>query len=135
MAQRDLLSLDPAVRRMAVAFLNECRACGLPVLIYCTLRSNAEQAALYEQGRTAPGPIVTNARAGESLHNPDSGGYAWAFDAVPMVAGRAAWGDAGRIEQMGVCGESVGLEWAGRWSGSLRERLHFQIKKQGVKNG
>ena len=134
MAQRDLLSLDPTVRRMAVAFLNECRACGLPVLIYCTLRSNAEQAALYAQGRTAPGPIVTKARAGESMHNPDALGYAWAFDAVPLMPdGAAAWSDDVRISQMGVCGEAVGLEWAGRWRSSLRERLHFQFTK-GRKN-
>lgn len=119
---------------MARAFLDECGACGLPVLIYCTLRSNEEQEALYAQGRTTPGPIVTNARAGESMHNPDALGYAWAFDAVPLRDGVAAWNDDIRISQMGVCGEAVGLEWAGRWRGSLRERLHFQFTK-GRKNG
>ena len=130
MAQRDLLSLAPTVRRLAMAFLDECAACGLRVLVYCTLRSNEEEAALYARGRTAPGPVVTNARPGESMHNPDKDGYAWAFDAVPLdAAGRAAWGDVGRLEQMGVCGEAVGLEWAGRWSGALRERVHFQIKR------
>lgn len=32
-------------------------------------RSNEEQAALYAQGRTTPGPIVTWAKPGESKHN------------------------------------------------------------------
>lgn len=37
--------------------------------ITSTLRSFAEQTALYNQGRTAAGQIVTNAKAGQSNHN------------------------------------------------------------------
>lgn len=40
----------------------------LPFLT-CTHRSNDEQNELYEQGRTKPGSIVTNAKAGDSPHN------------------------------------------------------------------
>ena len=127
MASRSLLDLAPAVRRLALAFLEECAACGLPVLVYCTLRSNAEQAALFAQGRTTVGVIVTRARPGMSLHNPDKNGHAWAFDAVPMVSGKAVWNDRDRLQQIGICGEQCGLEWAGRWRGSLRERVHFQL--------
>lgn len=35
----------------------------------CTHRSNEEQARLYAQGRTAPGPEVTKAKPGQSKHN------------------------------------------------------------------
>ena len=35
----------------------------------CTYRDRQEQDKLYEQGRTTPGPIVTNAKGGQSLHN------------------------------------------------------------------
>lgn len=35
----------------------------------CTYRSRVEQNELYEQGRTKPGNIVTNAKAGQSAHN------------------------------------------------------------------
>jgi hypothetical protein len=38
-----------------------------------------EQTALYSLGRSAPGKIVTKARAGESFHN-----YGLAFDWVPL---------------------------------------------------
>lgn len=41
----------------------------LPVLITQGLRTWAEQDALYAQGRTTPGTIVTNARGGHSHHN------------------------------------------------------------------
>lgn len=37
--------------------------------ITCTHRTNEEQNNLYLQGRTAPGKIVTNAKAGQSAHN------------------------------------------------------------------
>lgn len=42
-----------------------------------TLRTMAEQEALYAQGRTKPGNVVTNAKAGSSYHN-----YGLAFDIV-----------------------------------------------------
>src|SRR5574343_1544593 len=35
----------------------------------CVYRSNEEQDALYAQGRTTKGKIVTNAKAGQSKHN------------------------------------------------------------------
>lgn len=97
-------------------------------MIYCTLRSNAEQAQLWASGRTTPGRILTNARPGQSLHNPQSDGKAWAFDAVPIRQGKPQWNNANAIALMGLCGEAVGLEWAGRWRGKLKERVHFQMK-------
>lgn len=130
MASRLLSDLAEPVRAAALRFVDLCNAAGVPVLIYCTLRSNAEQAGLYALGRSKPGRIVTNAKPGQSLHNPDGDGKAWAFDAVPLLPdGRAAWGADSLIDKMGECGERAGLEWAGRWVGSLRERVHFQIRK------
>lgn len=128
MASRSLDDLAPRVRALALAFLAECQRQGLPVLIYCTLRSDAEQADLYARGRTAPGAVVTAARPGQSMHNPQKDGHAWAFDAVPLVAGKPMWADESALAAMGGAGERVGLEWAGRWRGKLRERVHFQIK-------
>lgn len=133
MASRSLNDLSPRVRALALEFLAECQRQGLQVLIYCTLRSAQEQADLYASGRTRPGPILTNARPGESLHNPQGDGMAWAFDAVPMLAGKALWNDGLRIATMGAAGEFVGLEWAGRWRGKLRERVHFQVAPHGAK--
>lgn len=131
MASRSLDDLAPQVQGKARAFLALAASRGLDVLIYCTLRSNAEQAELWASGRSRVGPILTNARPGESLHNPDGSGKAWAFDAVPLLAGKPAWNDSALLLRMGQCGEDSGLEWAGRWHGRLRERVHFQ----GVKHG
>ena len=128
MASRSLIDLAAPVRHAAMAFQAACHARGLNALIYCTLRSNEEQAALYAQGRTAPGRIVTNAAPGVSLHNPDAAGHAWAFDAVPILHGVALWSDDDALLTMGICGESVGLTWAGRWRGPLKEKVHFQME-------
>lgn len=128
MASRLLSDLSPPVRALAAALVRECKVAGIDLLIYCTLRENAEQDELYAQGRTTAGRIVTNARAGQSLHNPDVMGQAWAFDCVPQANGRALWSDAQAIAKVGEIGEKLGLRWAGRWSGALRERVHFELK-------
>lgn len=121
MASRSLDDLLPVVKRKAEEFRKLCADQGMDILIYCTLRTWEEQDGLYAQGRTKPGKIVTNARGGESFHN-----HRCAFDFVPMVAGKPAWGDTNLYRKAGVIAESVGLEWAGRWTGSLRETAHCQ---------
>lgn len=129
MASRSLDDLAEPVKRAALDFLEAARGGGLEVLIYCTLRPLSEQARLYEVGRSVPGKILTNARPGDSLHNPDALGKAWAFDAVPLLHGKPVWDDVAMLDAMGWLGESFGLEWAGRWRGRLRERVHFQITR------
>lgn len=121
MASRSLDDLLPVVKRKAEEFRKLCADQGMDILIYCTLRTWEEQDGLYAQGRTKPGKIVTNARGGESFHN-----YGCAFDFVPLVAGKPAWSDTNLYRKAGVIAESVGLEWAGRWTGSLRETAHCQ---------
>lgn len=123
MASRSLDDLTPDVKRMAVQFLNQCREQGIDVLIYCTLRPSQEQDELYKIGRSIKGAIVTNARGGESWHN-----YGRAFDFVPLVAGKPQWSDQSLYLKCGVIAESIGLEWAGRWSGKLKEVAHCQFK-------
>jgi len=123
MSSRKLEDLNEPTRKKAEAFLQACEEAGIDVLIYCTLRDKAEQDELHKQGRTKPGKIVTNARGGESWHN-----FGSAFDFVPMVGGKPQWGDSSLYAKCGVIGESVGLEWAGRWSGKLKETAHMQYR-------
>lgn len=117
---RDIKDLLPIVAAKCEAFIAECKKQGIDVLITSTLRDNESQNALYAQGRTAAGKIVTNAKAGQSFHN-----YACAFDFVPLVNGKAQWNDFKLFERCGVIAESVGLEWAGRWV-SFKEYAHCQ---------
>ncbi len=122
---RDVKDLEPAVQWRAHALLKAAKDAGIDLIITSTYRSNEEQAALYAQGRTKPGLVVTNARPGESWHN-----WRCAFDVVPIRNGKAVWNTTGPDgdlwRKVGELGESVGLEWAGRWTGKLREMAHFQ---------
>ena len=118
---RDLNDLEPPTRELCLNHIAECRAIGVELLVYCTYRSPAEQDALYAQGRTTPGKIVTNARGGDSFHQ-----YRVAYDCVPLVNGKPAWNDPKLYRQVGLLGEKAGLVWSGRWTGPLRETAHFQ---------
>lgn len=121
---RSLDDLHPRVAEMARHFLEHCDAMGIDVLVTSTFRDAQSQSALYEQGRTKPGRRVTNAKPGQSFHN-----WQVAFDVVPLRNGKPVWGTTGADgdlwEQIGKIGESVGLEWAGRWK-KFREYAHFQ---------
>ena len=122
---RRLEDLVPAVQQRAQALVKAAKDAGIDLLITSTYRSNDEQAALYAQGRTKPGAIVTNARPGDSYHN-----WRCALDVVPLRNGKPVWGTSGPDgdlwRKIGEMGEAVGLEWAGRWTGKLREMAHFQ---------
>lgn len=118
---RDLKDLHPRVAVLAQQFIDRCKTKGIDVLITSTYRDNESQDALYAQGRTKPGRVVTNAKAGQSWHN-----WRCAFDFVPIVNGKAQWEDTATFERCGKIAESLGLEWAGRWT-RFRELAHCQF--------
>jgi len=122
---RAIEDLQPQVAEQARSLLDAAESEGIDLIITSTLRDFEAQAALYAQGRTSPGKRVTNADAGDSAHN-----YGLAFDVVPMRNGKPVWGTTADIdrdlwERIGELGESVGLEWAGRWR-TFKEYAHFQ---------
>lgn len=117
---RKLSDLNPHVLTMAMAFITACALDGIDVIVTSTYRDTESQNALYAQGRTTPGALVTNAKGGQSFHN-----YRLAFDFCPMIDGKAQWGDPALFARCGVIAESVGLEWAGRWK-SFKELAHVQ---------
>ena len=118
---RNINDLLPNVKVRVEKFIELCDEEGIDLLITSTYRDNESQEALYEQGRTRPGKIVTNAKSGESWHN-----YRCAIDIVPLVNGKPNWDGSDPIwEKIGELGEQAGLEWAGRWH-SFKELAHFQ---------
>lgn len=137
---RRLEDLDPVVRRMAEQFLRLAGEQGFKVMVTQTRRTFAEQAALYAKGRSAPGepcrhagepmprkvgtcprhPLgatVTRADSGWSWHE-----YGLAFDVAeddgtPWDIGKPGHSaeDDEWWNKLGELGESLGLEWGGRW--------------------
>lgn len=119
---RKIYDLRPKVAQMCVMHKARCEMeLGIELLITSTLRDGEAQDALYAQGRTAPGNIVTAARAGESFHN-----YGLAYDVVPVRNGKPVWDGSDPLwAEVGRIGRECGLEWAGDWQ-HFRELAHFQ---------
>jgi peptidoglycan L-alanyl-D-glutamate endopeptidase CwlK len=124
---RKIEDLDSRIGLTAVAFLDACKAQGLPVILTHTRRTLEEQAQLYAQGRTVPGMVVTRAKPGQSPHN-----YGLAFDVVFLDLSTPnpsdiTWDVPGRDDEweaIGKIGESLGLAWGGRFS--RPDRPHFE---------
>ena len=118
---RSLDDLIPPAKQRVEAFLAAAKAAGIDLLVTSTYRDNESQNALYAQGRTAPGKVVTNARAGQSFHN-----YRCAVDVVPLRNGKPVWDVKDEAWQtVGRLGKAAGLEWAGDWK-RFKEYPHFQ---------
>jgi len=89
------------------------------------LRTYAEQDALYAQGRTVPGKIVTNAPGGYSNHN-----FGCAVDCYPFLLGESGnlnWEP--KSQQFSLMVDALvaeGLLWGGNWH-SLPDYPHFQL--------
>jgi peptidoglycan L-alanyl-D-glutamate endopeptidase CwlK len=105
---------------------NAMAAEGVTLEVISGLRSWAAQAALYAQGRTKPGPIVTKARPGSSWHN-----YGLAIDfglfknGVYLDEKKPALADK-LYAILGRIAAKHGIEWAGNRK-SFTETPHFQI--------
>ena len=117
---RKISDLNPKVAAMCREFIEKCMAEGIEIVITSTYRDNESQAALYAQGRTAPGKVVTKAKPGQSYHN-----HRVAFDFAPIQNGKIDWNNLNLFTRCGEIAESVGLEWAGRWQ-RMREMAHCQ---------
>lgn len=118
---RKIDDLHPKVAAMCRKFIRLAAEQDIDILVYCTYRDEGAQAALYAQGRTQPGRIVTNAKPGHSWHQ-----HRCAFDFVPLINGKAVWNDSQLYIRCGAIAESVGLEWAGHWT-RFREFPHCQF--------
>lgn len=112
--------LTPLVKRKAEAVIAEMSRLGHQIRIVEGFRSFERQSQLYAQGRTTPGAIVTNAKAGESFHN-----YGVAVDFVfrkeGYNAGETLWALLGKV------GKMQGFEWGGDWKGFV-DRPHFELR-------
>jgi peptidoglycan L-alanyl-D-glutamate endopeptidase CwlK len=130
--------LHPKVRDEVKQLIENAEA-GLPanmaVRIVQGLRTIDEQNALYAQGRTKPGNIVTNAKGGSSFHNyglaidfailtdKDGNGsfedLSWDIKRDNDKDGTADW-----LEVVKVF-EAAGWSWGGKWS-SIKDYPHLE---------
>ena len=121
---RDLNDLDPEAREVCLRHIALCHAEGIELLITSTYRDFEQQDALYAQGRTKPGPVVTHAQAGQSWHN-----FKCAWDAVPLINGKADWRVQDPVfQRVIVLGKQAGAEAGYDWTGGQQDPDHFQLR-------
>lgn len=129
--EKKINELHPAIKGKAEQLVSLANSVGINLRIYEALRDFWKQQELFNypfDGKDnngnglidESGEKVTNAKPGESFHN-----FALAFDVVEIKNGKAIW-DNPRWETIGKLGESVGLEWGGRWK--FTDKPHFQIR-------
>lgn len=130
---RDVDVLASPVKLRVDLFIKAAKADGIDLLITSTYRDYESQQALYNQGRTTPGPVVTNAKPGYSFHN-----FKCAVDVVPLINGKPVWDNEELWKKIGEIGKSCGLEWAGEWK-TFKEYPHFQytggLSLEDLRNG
>lgn len=156
MASRKLTDLTPKVQEKAEFIINYCKERGVDILIYCTLRSLEEQAILYRSSQKNASVVQakiqkfngrglgfladviekvgaqafdgwkTDAAPGESFH-----AYKEAFDAVPLLGGKAMWDYNAYKKGWDIYGEAVkvaGMHWGGDWL-KHKDLPHAQLRQ------
>jgi peptidoglycan L-alanyl-D-glutamate endopeptidase CwlK len=103
------------------------------------LRTIVEQQALYAQGRSKPGPKVTNADGirNKSNHQAKENGFGYAVDLYPYFNGsvqtqgievdKRLASIASHIKQIAK-NLNINVEWGGDWK-SFKDTPHFELKK------
>ena len=133
--QKRIDKLHPIVRDEVKKIIAECDAAltgKAKIRITQGLRTFDEQAQLYAIGRTEAGKKVTNAKAGQSIHN-----YGLAVDMCLIIDGKTAswdtakdWDD-DKIADWYECVKIFakhGWEWGGNWK-TFKDLPHFEKKK------
>lgn len=113
-SERRVKEISKKIQNDVRGVFYEAKKKGINLRLTDGFRSFEKQDELYEQGRTKPGAIVTNARGGQSYHN-----YGLAFDVVDL---ELLW-DGADWETIGEIGKSFGFEWGGDWGW---DKPHFQ---------
>lgn len=127
--------LHPSVREEVKKIIKECDQAltgRAKVRITQGLRSFEEQEKLYAIGRITTGKKVTNAKAGQSIHN-----YGFAVDICMMIDGKeASWDtakdwDNDKVADWYECVKIFarhGWNWGGNWK-TFKDLSHFEKKE------
>ena len=132
---RDITLCHPRLQKIADVWIKACATEGITVAISETLRTAAEQDALYAQGRTKPGNIVTNAK-GSSYRSQHQWGIAFDFylkmdvDGDGKIADDAYNDSKGHFRKAAEIGKKLGLAWGGDWS-SIVDKPHLYLPDWG----
>lgn len=116
-----LRGCHPALVAAVLDVLEAMAVLDFPMFITQGVRTISQQQALYAQGRTMPGVIVTNADGVrvQSNHQVKSDGFGHAVDLAfiddPDTPKTEIYDPGQPWDLMGLMAEKRGLSWGGRW--------------------
>lgn len=116
-SEKNLATVQPQLQKLGRELLRRLAAEGLTFKITSGNRTQAEQDALYAQGRTKPGPVVTWTRKSRHI-----GGRA--IDITLFQGKNPVW-ESKHYKRAGEIGEELGLLWGGRWK--TPDQPHFEL--------
>ncbi len=101
---------------------------GFTMIVTDGVRTLEQQQALYAQGRTTPGHIVTNADGVKvrSNHQAHGDGFGHAVDCTFIVDGKPSWDDSLPWRLYGEMAKSQGLRWGGEFI-SIVDNPHIEL--------
>lgn len=134
LSEQRLGLLHPKARPIFRKFIEACEnALGVTIRITQGLRTFEQQQAIYDQGRTKPGKIVSDAKPGSSFHQ-----YGLAIDTGIIEGGKIKWDYNYQLLQPFAM--ACGLTWGADWDGDGKTKAqgdkdehfvdlpHFEIK-------
>lgn len=123
--------LHPDLQPLYKQFVDLCAVHGLRLLPTLGFRTPQEQDALYAQGRTTPGKIVTYATSKNSKHcftlNGNPASKAFDFLLKDESGNIIHDGASAPYGYAGALGASIGLNWGGAWAKPKTDYDHFEI--------
>ena len=126
----NIATLLPEVQPKFKSFVEKAQALaatkGYEYKVICATRTYAEQAALYRKGRDLPGPKVTNALPGYSMHN-----FGLAIDMGVFQNGKYLDDESpakadGFHRIVAAIAKNEGLRWGGDFK-SITDTPHFEL--------
>lgn len=111
--------LHPKIQSDVRSFIDEAEnKLNITLRIVQGLRTFEEQQAIYDQGRTKPGKIVSNAKPGSSYHN-----YGLAIDVAPLENGKVNWNF--DYPKLYPIAENYGFTCGGKFK-TIVDKPHFE---------
>ena len=117
-SEKNLATVQPQLQRLGRELLRRLAQEGLTFKVTSGNRTQAEQDALYAQGRTKPGPVVTWTRKSRHI-----GGRA--IDLTLFQGKNPVW-ESKHYATAGRIGKELGLVWGGDWK-RTPDRPHFEL--------
>lgn len=117
--------MNPQAKALAIELIKRAYHEGINIRITAGHRSMEEQQRLYNQGRTTPGNIVTNARPGQSIHN---FGLAIDYVLVNNEDTTVSWVVNKQWRRVGAIGKQLGFQWGGDWT-NFRDYPHLDLQR------